>query len=82
MYLKLVAAMVIWGGTWVAGRVVSASMDPFSAAFLRFLFAVLFMIFMGVRVERRLPRLALRDCLAVALMGASGIFAYNLFFFV
>jgi drug/metabolite transporter (DMT)-like permease len=81
MYLKLVASMIIWGGTWVAGRVVSASMDPYPAAFLRFFFAALFMTFMTIRLEHRLPRLALRDCWNVALLAASGIVAYNVLFF-
>jgi len=81
MYLKLVASMIIWGGTWVAGRVVSGSMAPFAASFLRFFFAALFMVFMTVRLEHRLPRLAPRDWGSVALMAASGIVAYNLLFF-
>ena len=33
IYVKLVLSMFIWGGTWVAGRVVAREMAPFSAAF-------------------------------------------------
>ena len=30
-YLKLVAVTMIWGGTFVAGRYLAASVDPFAA---------------------------------------------------
>ncbi|MDK2797900.1 MAG: hypothetical protein PWQ19_1450, partial [Tepidiphilus sp.] len=37
VYLKLVAAMLSWGGTWVAGRVVAQAVGtPIAAAAARF----------------------------------------------
>lgn len=81
IYVKLVATMVIWGGTWVSGRIVAASMEPFSAAFLRFLIASAFLIFLTMRVEKRAPRLRREHVLQAVLLGLTGVFAYNAFFF-
>ncbi|MEB3293900.1 MAG: DMT family transporter, partial [Synechococcales bacterium] len=39
VYVKLVAAMVLWGGTFVAGKIVVQSMGIWSGAFLRFAIA-------------------------------------------
>ena len=77
--LMLVAAMALWGGTWPVGRVVSVSVNPWTAALLRFAMAgaVLVPICMlqgGMRVRPALvPQLFL--------LGASGIFGYSFLFF-
>lgn len=81
VYLKLVASMVIWGGTWVSGRFVAGQLDPFSAAFLRFLVAGVFMAFMTMRVEGKPLRLERSQILPALLLGLTGVFAYNAFFF-
>ena len=42
VYVKLVAAMLSWGGTWVAGRVVAQAVTtPIAAAAARFTLAAL-----------------------------------------
>jgi drug/metabolite transporter (DMT)-like permease len=77
--LMLVAVMALWGGTWPVGRVVSASVNPWTAALLRFAMAggVLVLICLrqgGLRVRPALlPQLFL--------LGASGIFGYSFLFF-
>ena len=39
-YLKLVGAMFMWGGTWIAGRIVAQEVPaPLLAAAFRFLIA-------------------------------------------
>jgi len=81
IYLKLVACMAIWGGTWVSGRIVAGAMPPFSAAFLRFLIASAFLVFLTMRVEKRLPSLRREHLLQAILLGLTGVFAYNAFFF-
>lgn len=81
VYLKLLATMVIWGGTFIAGRLLAQDMGSFSAAFLRFLAASGFMVLLACRVEGRFPRLT-RDMVPSALvLGLTGIFLYNVFFF-
>ncbi|MEO0808560.1 MAG: EamA family transporter, partial [Cyanobacteria bacterium J06643_4] len=41
IYLKLVATALIWGGTFIAGRIAVQTIGPFSVAFLRFAIASL-----------------------------------------
>jgi drug/metabolite transporter (DMT)-like permease len=80
-YLKLVITMMLWGGTFVAGRVVAQEMGPFAAAFSRFLVASIALITLTVVIEGKLPRLPKRLWLRIMLLGLTGILAYNAFFF-
>ncbi|MYL82941.1 EamA family transporter [Desulfovibrio aerotolerans] len=81
IYCKLIGSAVLWGGTWVAGRLLAASMGPFSAAFLRFALASVFLFFLTARVEGRFPRLSRRELPWLLTLAATGIFAYNALFF-
>ena len=80
-YLKLTLAALFWGGTFVAGRAVSQDIGPYSAAFIRFFLASLILIPLVIAEESHLPRLSYRQVIAVILLGLSGVFAYNVFFF-
>jgi drug/metabolite transporter (DMT)-like permease len=80
-YLKLFAVAFFWGGTFVAGRFLAGSVPPVASAFLRFFFASLFLLVVIRQREGGLPRLLPRQIPAVLALGATGIFAYNLFFF-
>jgi len=81
IYLKLVGSAVLWGGTWVAGRILGRHMEPFSAAFLRFALASAFLVFLTARLEGGLPRLTRATLPWLLLLAATGIFAYNALFF-
>ena len=81
IYYKLVGSAVLWGGTWVAGRLLGRSMGPFSAAFLRFALASVFLYFLTARIEGRSPRLTRRELPWLLALAATGIFAYNALFF-
>ena len=70
-----------WGGTFVAGRFLAGSAHPVSAAFFRFAIASACLLLAVCMSEGRLPRLDARQALAVAALGLTGVFAYNLFFF-
>ena len=39
VYAKLILTAILWGGTFIAGRVVAKDVGPFSAAFFRFFIA-------------------------------------------
>ncbi len=80
-YLKLLLTAVFWGGTFIAGKWVSINIDPYSAAFLRFLIASFFLIFLTLKIEGRLPGISLGKLLIVIVLGFTGVFSYNLFFF-
>ncbi len=81
IYLKLVGSAVLWGGTWVAGRILGRHMGPFSAAFLRFALASAFLVFLTRRVEGHVPRLTRQNFPWLLTLAATGIFAYNALFF-
>lgn len=81
VYVKLLLMAVFWGGTFIAGKVAAQRVGPFSAAFLRFVIASAFLCLVALRMEGRLPRLRRRQLLPVFLLGMTGVFAYNVFFF-
>ncbi|MFW6373703.1 MAG: DMT family transporter [Thermodesulfobacteriota bacterium] len=81
IYFKLLMTATLWGGTFVAGRMIAGHVDPASAAFLRFFIASACLLLLTWRVEGRLPALKRRQILPVILLGLTGVFAYNIFFF-
>ncbi|MGB3310948.1 MAG: DMT family transporter [Nodosilinea sp.] len=80
-YLKLLITMLLWGGTFIAGRLVVQDMGAFAAAFCRFAIASLALLVLTYAIEGTLPRPPRRLWLSIALLGLTGIFAYNVFFF-
>ncbi len=81
VYLMLISAMALWGATWSAGRVLGRSLHPVNSAFLRFAIASVAMLLMCRVIDGRFPRLKGRQFFAMFFLGATGIFAYSLFFF-
>jgi len=81
IYLKLILTAGFWGGTFIAGKLIAPTVDPYSAAFIRFSIASVFLIFLTIKIEGHLPRLMLNKIPIILLLGFTGIFSYNLFFF-
>ena len=81
VYLKLIGSVVFWGGTWIAGKILAGDMSPYSAAFLRFLFATFFMFLLICRSTGKAPKCKKEDILPLLLMAVSGVFLYNIMFF-
>lgn len=81
LYGKLVMTAILWGGTFVAGRSIANQIDPFSGAFLRFGSASIFLIAFVWHTYGKIPKLSKKDLLLVFLLGLTGVFAYNVFFF-
>ncbi len=85
LYAKLVGSMALWGGTWVSGRVVAQSLSPFSAAFLRFLFASAFLYLLLCRATAQeggtWPKLPRALVPGMAFLALTGVFLYNSLFF-
>jgi drug/metabolite transporter (DMT)-like permease len=82
-YAKLVAAMAMWGGTWIAGRIIAQELStPLAAAALRFIVAGL--VVAGVMLASGsgipLPQNS-REWGLVWALGFFGIFLYGLCFF-
>lgn len=80
-YALLSTAAVFWGGTFVAGRQLAPLLDPYAAAFLRFAVATGVLLAWLYWQYRRFPAVSHRQLLALILLGASGVLAYNLLFF-
>ncbi len=81
IYLKLLLTATFWGGTFIAGRVVAADVQPFSAAFLRFASATVVLLLVTWHIEGKLPILKKEQMIPVIFLGLTGIFTYNFFFF-
>ena len=80
-YIKLILTAFFWGGTFIAGKVVVRDVGPGSAAFLRFTLAFTILLILTVKSEKKIPKINLKQFVFVLLLGLSGVFAYNIFFF-
>jgi drug/metabolite transporter (DMT)-like permease len=80
LYAKLIATMAIWGGTFIAGRLLAQAMPPLSIAFWRFVAASVCLVALlwhsgGLTLPTR------KQMFWAAALGATGVVSYNLFFF-
>ncbi len=80
VYGRLVLVAIIWGGTFIAGRVAAAEMPAPTAALWRFLVASATLLVLAWRLEGGLPTLSRQQWLDVTLLGMTGVAAYNLLF--
>ncbi len=72
---------MIWGGTFIAGRIAVQTLGPFTAAFLRFAIASIVLLIVIWRSYGYIPTLQPAQRLAVLGLGLTGIFSYNALFF-
>lgn len=72
--------MVFWGGTFVTGRILMRDMTPAAASFLRFFMAALALMAWGARLDPAMLKPTRRQLAMFLVLGASGVFAYNMFF--
>jgi drug/metabolite transporter (DMT)-like permease len=81
LYARLALTALFWGGTFIAGRWLALELPHFVAAAGRYVVATAALIgFLWFR-EGGLPRPAGSQWLGICVLGATGIFAYNAFFF-
>ena len=78
--LKLFATAVIWGGTFIAGRMLGPEISAFPASFLRFVAANVFLVAFLLWKEGTLPRFDAKMIIILLGLGATGVFGYNAFF--
>jgi drug/metabolite transporter (DMT)-like permease len=81
LYIKLVLTALFWGGTFIAARVIAQEAEPFSASFLRFALASFFLLVFVVRAHGVLSLPERGQIVPIILLGLTGVFAYNFFFF-
>ena len=82
IYGKLLLTAFLWGGTFVAARVVTQHVEPFSASFLRFVVASFFLILLAGKRKASFLLLKKNQLIPAILLGMTGIFTYNVFFFM
>ncbi|WKB54847.1 DMT family transporter [Eleftheria terrae] len=80
LYARLVCVPAIWGGTFIAGRVVALHVPLATGSVLRYVVACIALLLAAWWLEGGLPRLTRRQMAVTFALGATGIFAYNLFF--
>ncbi len=81
VYLKLLLMALFWGGTFIAGKSLAGHVLPASAAFLRFTIAAIVLLAITLRSQKKLSRIRKNQYLPLLLLGFSGVFGYNIFFF-
>ncbi len=81
LYLRLVLVALFWGGTFIAGRRLALELPHFVAAAARYIVATAALFAYLWRSEGGLPRPSGREWIGIAVLGVTGIFAYNAFFF-
>jgi drug/metabolite transporter (DMT)-like permease len=79
-YVTLLAGMVAFGGTWPAGKVAADHVTPAVVAVSRFATAALLLWLWALLSGRPVPRPRRADLPLVLVLGATVVFAYNLFF--
>lgn len=82
-YAKLVSAMFLWGGTWIAGRIIAQELTaPLAVAAIRFLIAALALAVVARLGSGRIPLPRGGKAWRVIWgLGFFGIFLYGLCFF-
>lgn len=80
-YCLLVFTMFLWGGTFIAGRLLTEVISPAPAAFLRFLIATVSLFILAILSKEPLHRPSGKQWLGLFLLGATGVFSYNICFF-
>ena len=77
---KMSLAALFWGGTYITGRIAAGEMSAPAAALWRFVIALGALFTLSLMKHEGLPRLSLRQWVAVTCLGLCGVAAYNLFF--
>lgn len=81
-YFMMTLTALFWSGAFPAGKIGIGEIPPFTLAFLRFLFAVIFMlpVIGGFRTEMR--RIGRKELVTILLLGIIGMFGYHVLFFM
>lgn len=80
-YAVLTLVALIWGGTFIVTNLIVLEIPPVLGAFIRFLFSgIVLLVLFFLSKEKRAP-LQKDDLVRLFILGLSGIFLYNYFFF-
>ena len=73
LFVRLTFVSLFWGGTFIAGRVATRTLDPIVIAFFRFLLASIFLVAYSASRQRHQGRPDLRQIGMLAAAGLAGI---------
>lgn len=73
--------MVLWGGTFISGRILAQNHSAFTISFLRFLTASLVLSPVLFFSKKKTPSYTRLQWLKLFFLGLTGVFSYNYFFF-
>lgn len=81
-YLLLILATSLWGSAFIGGKFATAELSPITVAFFRFFGASIILLPM-LLIKKQWPKnVKLKDWGMLALLGLTGIFLYNIAFFM
>lgn len=80
VYGKLTLMALLWGGTFIGGRIASPEMPAVTVALWRYGLGSLALVVLAYTMEGGLPRPTPRQWVGLVLMGATGVFVFNLCF--
>ena len=80
VYGQLTLMALFWGGTFIGGRIASGEMTAVQAALWRYGIAIVALLVIAHVLDGGLARPTPRQWVGVILLGATGVFAFNLCF--
>lgn len=81
VYLKLILVSMVWGGTFIAARLLAPAHAPNAVACSRFFFASVVLLGVKLFFDRKIIVPSLPILASSAVLGFFGAFVYNMFFF-
>lgn len=81
VYIKLILVAIFFGSTFVAGRVIAQVVPPFTAAWIRFFIASLFLLLFSWQKYGPYALPDKKQLTLIILLGFSGMALYNFLFF-
>lgn len=81
IFFQMVFVSIIWGGTFIAGRVIQPEIPPLLSATVRFIFASISLFLVLIIGRLGWKRVSKKQLCQVMVLGASGVFIYQILFF-
>lgn len=81
-HLLLILTTTIWGGGFLAGKIVTQTMDPVVVSFLRYAIASLILFPMMWLTEPKRTKVSKENLLMLCLLALTGVVLYNIGFFI
>ncbi|MHA2031281.1 MAG: DMT family transporter [Candidatus Kariarchaeaceae archaeon] len=80
VYASLLSVVMFWGTSWPAGSIISQSLPPITAAFIRYSISLPFFFLAAIIVDKDI-RVDRRKHLKIIPLGIMQVSLYNIFFF-